>query len=826
MTPSRILIVEDERIVAEDLKTTLISFKYNVIDIVKRGEDAVERARDLRPDLILMDIHLSGTMNGIQAAEQIRRFADIPVIYLTAFADEHLLQSAKVTHPYGYILKPYAEREVHAAIEIALYTHAINRKLKESEERFRTLLYSMQLGIVVIDANTHKILDVNPKGLEMIGGSRDSIAGSLCHGLICPAEQGRCPITDLGQTIDDSACILLTSTGKHVGIQKSVISTILGGNQVLIESFIDLPERKRAEEALKESEQKCRNLIQLNTDAMLILNKENSIVFANFAAEQLFGRSFRELAGTPFGYDILTGELKEIKIPRRDGTVASGEFRISGISWENTPCRMVIIRDVTDRKVAEEALRESEAKFHDLLENADDLIQSVNPDGSFIYVNRTWCKTLGYTEEEIKNLTIFNIIHPDSQAHCMELFKRVIKGDTIDNIQAKFRTKNGTVIEVEGNANCRFVDGKPVATRSIFRNITERKKMEQAIKDGEESFRGLFNTVKEAIYVMDGDGRFCEANQGALDMFGHTRTFLIGKSCEVLYAAGTFDIGQITNRLERAFKREPQNFEITGCRSNGELFPAECRLYRGLYFGKDVIIGLVIDITESKRAEKALLQANKQLNLLSSITRHDILNQLMALKGYLELSHDVINDPKTLIEFIKKEETAANAIEQQIIFTKNYQVLGVTAPVWQNVNESIKVALRGLPMRDILVKVDPNDPEIFADPLFNKVFYNLIDNALRYGGADMKMIQISSVESPTGLTILFEDDGIGISTDDKKRIFIRGFGRNTGLGLFLSREILAITGIAIIENSVPGKGARFVITVPKGMWRITGMAYD
>ncbi|MDO9034294.1 MAG: ATP-binding protein, partial [Methanoregula sp.] len=259
---------------------------------------------------------------------------------------------------------------------------------------------------------------------------------------------------------------------------------------------------------------------------------------------------------------------------------------------------------------------------------------------------------------------------------------------------------------------------------------------------------------------------------------------------------------------------------------NGELFPAECRLYRGLYFGKDVIIGLVIDITESKRAEKALLQANKQLNLLSSITRHDILNQLMALKGYLEMSHDVINDPKTLIGFIKKEEAAANAIEQQIIFTRNYQVLGVTAPVWQNVNESIKVALRGLPMRDIRVNVDPKDPEIFADPLFNKVFYNLIDNALRYGGADMKMIRISSEESLTGLNILFEDDGVGISAEYKKRIFIRGFGKNTGLGLFLSREILAITGITIIENGEPGKGARFVITVPMGMWRFTGMVYD
>jgi len=124
-------------------------------------------------------------------------------------------------------------------------------------------------------------------------------------------------------------------------------------------------------------------------------------------------------------------------------------------------------------------------------------------------------------------------------------------------------------------------------------------------------------------------------------------------------------------------------------------------------------------------------------------------------------------------------------------------------------------------MRDVRVDVDPKAPDIFADPLFEKVFYNLIDNALRYGGDQMKTIRVSSQETDTGLTILCEDDGVGITTEDKKRLFTRGFGKNTGLGLFLSREILSITGITITENGIPGKGARFEITVPKGMYRFT-----
>ena len=126
-------------------------------------------------------------------------------------------------------------------------------------------------------------------------------------------------------------------------------------------------------------------------------------------------------------------------------------------------------------------------------------------------------------------------------------------------------------------------------------------------------------------------------------------------------------------------------------------------------------------------------------------------------------------------------------------------------------------------MRDVRVEVDPKNPEIFADRLFEKVFYNLIDNALRYGGAGMKTIRVSSQEIDTCLLIVCEDDGVGISAEDKKRLFTRGFGKNTGLGLFLSREILAITGITIKETGEPGKGARFEITVPKGMWRTAGM---
>jgi signal transduction histidine kinase len=231
------------------------------------------------------------------------------------------------------------------------------------------------------------------------------------------------------------------------------------------------------------------------------------------------------------------------------------------------------------------------------------------------------------------------------------------------------------------------------------------------------------------------------------------------------------------------------------------------------------IYGIAHDITGCKRVEEALRQANRQLNLLSSITRHDIKNQLAALKGYLALSQKMVGKPEDLLLVLVKEQHVVGTIEEQITFTGDYQDLGAAAPAWQSVNGSIRKTVAGLSLRDVRLVIDQPDVEIFADPLIGKVFYNLIENALRYGGDGMTTIRISSHETGTGRMIVCEDDGTGIPADDKSHLFTRGFGKHTGLGLFLCREILLITGCTITENGMPGKGARFELSVPAGTWR-------
>jgi signal transduction histidine kinase len=233
------------------------------------------------------------------------------------------------------------------------------------------------------------------------------------------------------------------------------------------------------------------------------------------------------------------------------------------------------------------------------------------------------------------------------------------------------------------------------------------------------------------------------------------------------------------------------------------------------------LVGLHTDITERKMAEEALRKANKKLTLLSGITRHDINNQLMILQGYLRLLELKQPDP-TLNAYFGNVATASQRIAAMIRFTKEYEQIGVNAPVWQECRTIVDTAANDAPLGKVMVKnTIPPGTEVFADPLIVKVCYNLMDNAARYGGK-ITTLRFSFEEHDGDHVVVCEDDGDGIPAEEKERIFERGFGKNTGLGLALVREILDITGITIRETGEPGKGARFEMTVPKGAYRLTG----
>lgn len=231
--------------------------------------------------------------------------------------------------------------------------------------------------------------------------------------------------------------------------------------------------------------------------------------------------------------------------------------------------------------------------------------------------------------------------------------------------------------------------------------------------------------------------------------------------------------------------------------------------------GQAVAIDYAVhDIDAWKQTEAALIQANKKLTLMNSIVRHDILNQVTVVLGHIALLRDRPLDPDVAAA-LGKQQAAVEIIQSQIEFTRDYQDLGVHSPRWFPVEPLVMAAVKALRPAGIRLATDLDGVSVYADPLLSSVFYNLLENAMRHGRT-VTEIRVTAVLDGGGARIVWEDNGVGVPIEHKQRIFERGFGSHTGLGLFLVKEVLSITGATIRETGEPGKGARFEITVPEG----------
>ena len=230
--------------------------------------------------------------------------------------------------------------------------------------------------------------------------------------------------------------------------------------------------------------------------------------------------------------------------------------------------------------------------------------------------------------------------------------------------------------------------------------------------------------------------------------------------------------------------------------------------------GKRMVAVYIEDITEQKRMQTAILMANKKLNLLGTVTRHDTVNQLSVLMGNLEIAS--MNDPRSpVIKYLKKAIESGENIATILSFSKDYQLMGTEAPSLINVRGSCSRGIGTVDAKDVKVHIETGELRIFADRMLEKVFLNLMDNSIRHG-EKVKNIWVRSRPAGNGVLIIFEDDGAGVPASEKEKIFELGYGKHTGLGLYLVREILSITSITIVEASSEGKGAQFILHVPDG----------
>ncbi len=319
-------------------------------------------------------------------------------------------------------------------------------------------------------------------------------------------------------------------------------------------------------------------------------------------------------------------------------------------------------------------------------------------------------------------------------------------------------------------------------------------------------------------------GRFLEVNDTTCKLLHYNREEILQMSVkDAMNAFAIDEMERLRFDLEKNIQEQkPVTFETLFVGKDGIKIPVEVNQITSNYKGQKATLVIARDITERKLAETALKEANRKLVLLSSITRHDILNQVTILMGYQNLSESLISDTQ-LKEYLVKQKHATDTIRQLISFTKDYEDIGAQSPRWQELKLVISKACENLGPTQATISIDLATVEIYADPLLEKVFYNLIENALQHG-EKVTHISFSWKKTDGGLTVVCEDDGIGIPPDAKENIFSRRFFKHTGFGLSLSRDILAITGLIITEIGEFGKGARFEILIPAGSYRCTGNA--
>jgi signal transduction histidine kinase len=232
----------------------------------------------------------------------------------------------------------------------------------------------------------------------------------------------------------------------------------------------------------------------------------------------------------------------------------------------------------------------------------------------------------------------------------------------------------------------------------------------------------------------------------------------------------------------------------------------------------DRLSGLIYDLTSLRKAENALKESHRKLNLLTEITRHDILNRVHIVRGFGEvLARDLSNPIQR--DMTKNIIESADLIFDLISFTGQYQNIGMQDPKWQDIavlldSSEIHAAIGGIS----LTRPEPGTL-IYADVMLEKLLFNLIENSLRHGG-DVTSISFSYEHSGKSLKVIYQDDGVGVPEKEKERIFERGHGKNTGLGLFFCKEILEITNLDIRETGILGQGVRFEMKVPPGYFRI------
>jgi len=763
--------------------------------------------------------------------------------------------------------------------------HKNEQALRASEEMFRALVEHSLDGILITDF-TGNILFVNrTMGIIIDTVNLPAIINRNVLEFVAPESQDDV-IRDFRQVSQGTDAYLvcyklITETKGEVWVECIGKKITFADSPAMLVSIRDVTERRNAESVLRESENKFSTVFRDSPVMLTIVSAvDGTFVEINDAFTRNTGYSRGDVIGkTAESLDMfpvdneqeqLTATLKKtgivngmvVKCRNKAGVVITSLFSSRLTMMGGKPHILSTIENITERTAKDTAFHAMVRSMvgttgldslHKITENVSSwlgadcvMLGEIQPGNPMVNVISMYLdgKHIPDFSYSLKGTPCEHVaetgfcIYSD---HAIQLFPMAKDLETL-NIRGyagtSLRDSKGIVIGVLCALSRNPLQPHP-SIREFMDIIAvkaaaeiERTRMERVLRESEEKYRLLADNVHDVIWTAGTDMRLTHVSPSVTGLRGMTSREAMAESLNNALTPESFlKIKNYYQQCSDAMKSSsaiPVNntMDLEFRRKDGSTVWTETVITPAFDSNKEPsgIVGISRDISFKKTAEEELRLANRKLSLLSGITRHDIRNQLMALSGYLELSKKSLEDPVLLGKFIDNEKKIADTIAHQIRFTRDYEEVGVGAPAWQNINTVTSTAVNRLPLQNISIETGDPTLEVLADPLLEKVFYNIADNALRYGGEQMNLIRITNRRENGNLVIVVEDNGQGISREDKKQLFTKGFGRNTGLGLYLSREILSITGMTITENGEPGRGTRFEIMVPQGQYRFIPQA--
>jgi PAS domain S-box-containing protein len=718
------------------------------------------------------------------------------------------------------------------------------QQIRESEKKYRTVFETTGTSTVLIE-NDMTISLVNTEFERLSGFPRDGIENRKKWTEFVVREDRDRMIaghqmrrTDPERAPKQYEFRFLTRSGETRDVYVTI--DVIPGTQRSVASLLDLTDQKKMAGDLKESEEKYRTLMELAPIAV-VLYRDRKIVYANAESVRLAGAaSADELTGKDISLFIYpedmqlsldhtrrileTGEilpLLEQNILTLDGKPLTVEITGKRILYQHQPSVLVVFQDMTRQKETEKALALTNNQLRLALEGAgaDDWEMNLAT-GEFHYSDQ-FTSMYDYSPEE-KPRTIegvIAVIHPDDVAGCIQNLQRYIEGKTdVYESVIRFRTRDGSWgwYLSRGRATERDPSGRPTRITGVTIDITERMRAGNAVRESEEKFRSLFDNVNDHIFINellpdDMPGKFLEVNTIMCSRLGYTRDELLTMNVgDILTDSHRKELPEISHQIAR---KRFHTFYGEHRRKDGSVFTVEVNSNKFTFSGREVILSVARDITERLRAENAAKLARKKLDMMETVTRHEIRNLITGILGSVDMAFSLPTEGER--EMMAREiRNLIAKILREIDFTEDYEMIGINPPEWQQVEQLIPLPA------SLQVRVSPEiaSLEVYADPLLAKIFVHLAENVARHG-VHATEVAISGSRTPGGMVITFEDNGAGVPGAAKEVIFTRKEGDRKGMGLFLVREILAITGITITETGEPGKGARFEIVVPEEAFR-------